>query len=232
MGKVKLGLGLAILFATTSTFAAPLLSVTGQCQKKVQPDRVAIVMSARALEKDAAVASKKVTAQYENLRKEIRKLDLKDLQLRTDNYSVSPEWDYSNNKRTLRGYSASMGLRIETSELGRIADLLMLSSKLGIQDVGSPQTFLSTELSQKEYEACLKVAVQHARSKAEKMASAAGLAIKDLATLNESRASEGPSPVHMAMAKQEMAMDEAQRPTIEIAPETLEVTIFASYNLK
>lgn len=219
-----------ILLSANLASAAPLLSVTGQCHKKVQPDRVAIVMSARALEKDASLASKKVTAQYEALRKDVRKLDLKDLQLRTDNYSISPEWEYGNNKRTLRGYNASMGLRIETSDLQRIGELLMLSAKLGIQDVGSPLTFLSNDLAQREYEACLKVAVQSARSKAEKMANAAGLSVKDLASLNETRPSAEPVP--MAAAMEEKAMDQASAPTIEIAPETVDVTVYASYNLK
>ncbi len=222
---------LILVLVPNLVLAAPTVSVTGQCRKLVTPDRIGVTMTARATEKDPGAAQKKATAQYENLRKEIKKLNLKDAQLQTANYSVNADWEYNNNKRTLRGYTATAGLRIETSETSRITEVLALSAKLGLQDVESPSTFLSPDLTQKEYEACLKVAVESARSKAEKMADAAGKKILELATLDETREPIAlPQPMGKSMQMAEMAADSG--PTFEIRPEQIEVTIFAKYNLK
>ena len=222
----------SLLTVTSIANAAPTVSVNGHCRKLVTPDRIAVVMSARATEKYPRPEQKKATAQYENLRKEVKKLNLKDAQLQTVNYSVNADWDYGNNRRTLRGYTATAGLRVETSETTRISEVLALTSKLGIQDVESPVTFLSPDLNQKEYEGCLKVAVESARAKAEKMAAAAGKSISDLATLDENREMIGPVPQPMAKAMNMTEMASDAGPAFEIRSEQIEVTIYAKYNLK
>jgi uncharacterized protein len=219
------------IFATHIVLAAPTITVNGQCVKEVAPDRFYIIMTARVLEKEAGAAAKKVTAQYEEIRKEVKKMNLKDVKLQTSNYSVNAEWDYSNNKRVMRGYNASMGLRIETSEMTRAGELLVLSGKLGVQDVSSPVTFLSTALSQKENEECLQVAVKSALGKAEKMAAAAGMKIAGLLNLNESGRENAPVPMY-AMTESSMAKSGGQQMNFEIAPLTVNVVISATYNLK
>jgi uncharacterized protein YggE len=222
-----------VLAISQGAYAAPIVSVTGQCHKQVTPDRVAIVMSAHITDKDPASAQKKASALYENLRKEVKKLNLKDQQLQTSSYSVNPEWDYANNKRNLRGYTAIIGLRVETSETSRTSELFSIAQKLGLQDVENPVTFLSPDLSQKEYESCLKTAVESARSKAEKMAEAAGRKIAELSALDES--GQGVSTPPVPMGKMAMAEDDvAAEPKVgfEIKPELVEVTIFAKYLLK
>ncbi len=191
------------------------------------------MMSSRVTDKDPGSAQKKAGAQYENLRREVKKLNLKDQQLQTASYSVNPEWDYSNNKRTLRGYTALIGLRIETSETARASEILALAEKLGLQDVENPSTFLSPDLAQKEYEACLKVAVESARSKADKMASAAGKKVGELASLDETPETvQQPIP----MAKMSMAEDSSggagNRIGYEIKSELMEVTVYAKYILR
>jgi uncharacterized protein YggE len=220
-----------ILIGVQSVFAAPTVTVNGQCVKEVAPDRFYIIMTARVIEKEAGAAAKKVTAQYEEIRKEVKKMSLKDVKLQTANYSVNAEWDYSNNKRVMRGFSASMGLRVETSEMTKAGELLVLSGKLGVQDVSSPVTFLSTALSQKENEECLQVAVKSALGKAEKMAAAAGMKIAGLLNLNESGRDNAPVPMY-AMAESSMAKSGGQQMNFEIAPLTVNVVISATYNLK
>ena len=222
----------ALLFFFFASFylnvwAAPQVMVEGVCQKDVTADRISIVLSARSLEKEASVAAKKVTAKYEEIRQEVKKLNLKDLKLQTINYTVSPEWDYTNNKRSLRGYSANMGLKVETSDVQKAGELLNLSIKTGAQEVSTPMPFLSQSLYQKEYEECLQVAVKSARLKAEKMAQAAGLKVSNLESLSEFKPQSQPGPVYAA----KNMMAEAA-PSFESQPLSIQVTITATYALK
>lgn len=225
----KLSLSLAVLLVGCAAQAATV-NVVGNCYREVSPDRIYIVLTAVTLEKDASAAAKKVSAQYEDVRKEIKKMNLKNLRLQTASYTVNPEWDYSNNKRVLRGYSASMGLRIETSELVRVGEILSLSARLNVREVSSPTPFLSPALSQKESEECLSEAVQSARYKAEKMANAAKMKLSELESLSETRSDGGPRPM---MYASDMATEKVSASVnYEVAPLSVSVSVNAVYGLK
>lgn len=220
-----------LLFLSTAAAAADIF-VTGKCRKDVEPDRVSVVLGSRTTEKDAATASKKVTATYEAIRKEVRKLNLKDLRLQTANYSVTPEWDYSTQKRVFKGYTAAMGLEVETSEIPRVGELFALTSKLGLQDVSGLTTFLSPALVKTEHENCLGVAVKEARVKAEKMSAAANLKLGDLITLSE-MAPDAPMPMMGRSSKMMMAESASDSGAgMEVKPISVEIVIYAKYALK
>lgn len=219
-----------IMLVGSISFAGQL-SVTGECQKEVTPDRVSVTLTSRALEKDPKTASNKVSAQYEKLKAELKKLNLKDFRVSTSGFNVNQEWDYGNNKRTLRGYSASVSLTSETSEVARAGEILDAAAKLNIEEVGTPSTFLSPALEKKEYESCLEVAIKHAKDKAGAMASAAGLSLGKLLTLNENKLMDV-QPVPISRAKTMMADSVASGATFDTRPSNVDVNVYATYDLK
>ena len=223
----------AILCVFSSSLSlASQLSVSGQCQREITPDRVSVTLTSRALEKDPKTASSKASAQYEKVKAELKKLNLKDSRISTSGFNVNQEWDYNNSKRVLRGYSATVSLTNETSEVSRAGEILDIAAKLNVEEVGTPTTFLSPALEKKEYESCLEVAIKHAKSKAERMATAAGLGLGKLMTLNENKGSAEPIP--MAHRQMEMAADMAssQKVSFDSKPSTIDVTVSATYDLK
>ena len=220
----------ALMFMTVSAMAGQL-SVTGQCQKEVTPDRVSVTITARALEKEPKVATAKVAAQYEKMRAEVKNLKLKDGRTSTSGFVVNQEWDYANNKRTLKGYSSAMSLTAETSEVSKAGEILDIATKLNVAEVSTPTTFLSADLAKLEYEGCLANAITNAKSKAQKMANAAGYGLGTLAKLSETK--EQTQPVPLYERSMQFASDEPERKiSYESKPSTVEVTVFATYELK
>ncbi len=220
------------LFGSSLSFAGQL-SVTGQCQKEVTPDRVSVTLTSRVLEKDPKTASSLASSQYEKARSELKKLNLKDSRVSTSGFNVSQEWDYNNGKRLLRGYTATVSLTTETSDVSRAGEILDVAARLNIEEVGTPTTFLSPALAKKEYESCLEFAIKHAKDKAVRMAEAAGYGLGKLVSLNESRDSGQPIPLgNHRQLEMASAAPAGKQISFDSRPSNVEVTISATYDLK
>lgn len=230
-------LSILALLATTA-FASPekFIAVTGQCSRQSPPDRGEINLMVEHKEDSPSSATSKATKAYEKLRAEIKKLNLKDMQLQTSGFSVMPEYDYVGGKQKLRGYRASMGIQVETSEINRLGEVIEVAGKQGIQNASGLQTFMSPERAREVHESCLEEAVKNARLKAERMAKAGSAKIGDVLTIEEFKIERPGPPMPMAGAKMAFASAESAggdaAPGIETRSETVKVTVHVSFALK
>jgi len=210
------------------------ISVTGQCMRKVAPDRGTVTLVSQFVDRSATVASRKATDGYQKIREVVQKMKLKDLEMQTSEYSVQELVDYPNGKRVSRGMQAALGLQIVTSEISRLGDVAALSSQLEINRVENLNTFLSPEKSKTTREACLAEAIKNARDKAIKMAQSVSLKVGDVLLIDENvpLARELEGQAFRAMAKSDSAEGQGQvSPTIESRPETISVNVLVKFNL-
>lgn len=227
----------ALVLAVQPAFAKDpyVVSLTGECYKTVSKDRVSVVAYAEFVENDAGDASKKATDQYETLRDRTKRLRLKDAEYETVDYSVNEEVDWNNGKKIHKGYRARIGLQIETSELGRIGEVLKITSDMKIKNVSGLTTFVSNEKMKSERESCLETALKNARQKADKLAAAGGFKIGSVVRVAEF--ADGPQPGPMPFAKTMMMADAAESrsgggPGLETSSAKLFVKIAAEYEIK
>lgn len=203
------------------------VTVSGNCTKRVEPDRGTITLIAEFNDKTAQSASKKAMETYEQIRAEVKKMKLKDLELQTSNYSVAEDIAWENNKQVKRGFRASLGLQVSTSEISRLGDVLALSSTLKINRVENLSTYLSAKKSKEEREACLVEAIGNAKSKAEKMTTAASAKVGSVLSIDETDGGSIPTPRYMAKAQAMSAVSDESSiaPGIESQPETVTVNV-------
>lgn len=228
MGILSLFVMVGVAVATPPKFVA----VTGHCQKQVTPDRAGLNLTAEVREANAGDAASKVTKQYERLRIDIKKLNLKDQELQTSNYQVRPEFDYSNGKQKLKGYVASLGIELETSEISRIGEVIELATKNGVQNAGGFRTFLSQGKEKETHEGCLEEAIRNARSKAEKMAKAGGTRLGEVLTIEEFKNLIRPPEPPMMMDAMAGAAKAMAAPGIETRSLPTDVTVYVSFALQ
>jgi uncharacterized protein YggE len=166
------------------------VQVEGTCDIKVVPDRGMISFTAENQSKDQTEAVKKTTDQMNELKVKIKNLNLKDLELKNTNYSVYPVREWEKERQVDKGTRATLTLEVTTSEIGRLGATLTEASKIGIQNVGSLQTFLSIEKAQKEYLKCLDIAAEDARVKATQLAKALDFKVGEVIKIIET-----PTPI-------------------------------------
>lgn len=222
------------LFISTSALAlaVPQIAVQGNCEIKVIPDRGTITFSVENQSKDQKTAVGKTNDQINKLKEELKKLNLSDVEMKNTNYSVFPVREYEKEKYVDKGIRASLSLELTTSDIARMGEAMIAASKVGIQNVGALQTFLSQEKSQKEYLKCLDIAAEDARGKANQLAKKLGFKIGDVINLNEVPNIQRPIPMERGMMmKSGMAMDSA--PTqIEAGTQNYSTNIQVTFSIK
>lgn len=212
-----------------------LISVSGDCLRTVSQDRGAITVTSENRDKDPSVAAQKTTDQYAKLLAAVKKINLKDAETETSEYTVNEVLDWTNGKRVSQGYSARMGLHIETSEIQRLGEVIQAAAKMGIKEVAGLNTFVSREKMKLEREACLEEALKNSQMKAQKMAKAVGAKVGLVYSISEEGATT-PGPIFAAeggmRAMNKTMMSSEAPPSVVAGNSKINLSVSVSYLLE
>ncbi len=216
-----------ILFFSVSAHAGEV-TVFGKCEKSVLPDRVALTFSAEHTASTTVQAQRKTTEIYEAIRNEIKKMNFKDQELQTESINVYEDVDWSNNKKTSRGFKSSMSLKFITSEIDRAGSVIPAVLKVGAQGMGQLQLFLSDETYDKAYKDCLSVALASAQDKAKRLLKGHSVGdLKLLEAVEGQNMASGSRPFMMKAMNAVAEMDSA--PGLETKGQKIEVSVTAKF---
>lgn len=209
------------------------ITVSGNCSRTVTPDRGAIVVTADFREDDLKVASKHATEAYERTRDAVKRLNLKDLELRTVEYSMGEVREWDKGRPVPKGFRARMGLRVATSQVDKLGEVIAIAAREGLRDVGNLQSFLSETQELKEQVECLQDAAQNARVKADKLAASLGAKVGEVLHVTESGGFQSP-PQRMMMRSNdsESLAGAPHAPGIEAGQQQLSLSVEVAFALK
>ncbi|MBS1985553.1 MAG: SIMPL domain-containing protein [Bdellovibrionales bacterium] len=207
--------------------------VSGTCSRQAIPDRGALTLTSEATAPDLQSAAKLATQSYEKLRTDIKKLQLADVVLETSEYRLEEAREWVKDHNVSKGFRARMGLRVTSSAIERLGEVMALAATHKIRDVGSLETFLSQNKLKEEQLACLEEAARDARTRAEKLASSLGARVGEVLSLRESWNHSPSQPMPMG-ARGGMALMKAadSAPSVDAGTQTLNVNVEASFALK
>lgn len=206
--------------------------VSGECLTKVIQDRGSVVIGSTIVAKSTKEASERVIKAHESLKVRVLALKLRDFNSETAEYSVNQECSYEQGKRQCEGFRARLTTRFETSEIGRIGEIITISSELGSEEVSDLSTFASPDTLKRAREGCLEVAMKNAASKAQILAKGAGVLLGKLQLVQEVSSHEGVRPFPLARrAFEAAAMSDTApaAPSIDARPLDLKIEITAQY---
>jgi uncharacterized protein YggE len=214
------------------------VTVSGSCIHDVSPDRAHVILVSEFTHPSPDEAFRLASDQYERLRKKIKSMSLKDLELQTSESSVEEVKEWENNKTVSRGFRARMGLKVVSSSTGEFGEVIALAAKEKVKDIGRLSFSLSTAKERSEYANCLEEAAQHAKSKADKLAKALGASVKSVLFINESGgAAPTPYPYPMAdgmmlkSSRVAMSANEAA-PSVETGLLSVSVSVSVGFSLE
>ncbi len=194
------------------------ITVNGTGTVTVDPDVVYVQFGVETTGKTASEAMNRNATIFASVKDALRKAGIAEKDIQTVQFSTFPEYDYNDKQGPkLTGYRVQNIVRVTYRDLKNVGSLLDQLSAAGINRVDS-LTFGSEKMDQYTATALTR-AVQDARAKADVLAQAAGVKVKEVISISQLGTSQ-PPVVYM----QKMAAEAAPSATSAVYAGQLQVS--------
>lgn len=153
----------------------PSIVTTGEATVRRAPDQAFVSIAVETRARTPREAQAQNAAAMTAVQQRVASAGIPKDAVRTTGYSIQQEFDFSNGKRTPRGYVARNGIEVRVDAVEKTGDLLDATVEGGATSVSGVRFELKDRASA-EREA-LRLAVTDARARAEAMAAGAGRAL-------------------------------------------------------
>lgn len=159
----------------------------------------------------------------------MKDLQIKEDDLTTSGYNMSPVYDYAKNPYTILGYSVTQTLSVKIRNFDKIGNVLERGVSLGVNQVNNIQFTIDEPESSRD-EARVK-ALQNAQKKADALARALGVEIVRVVSFSESALGYQPQ---MPYYRDSGVMSAQAAPAPEIQPGTqdVEMNVSVTYEIR
>lgn len=203
--------------------------VTGEGKISVKPDIATVVVGVQATGTTVKDVQDNLNKNSNAVLAAIKKLGIDEKDIKTSNYNMYPDYDYTGTRQRIIGYQASSNLTIKVRDIEKANSVVDEATKAGANSIGGI-TFDVDDKTKAENEA-RKLAVADAKAKAEQAAYTAGFTLGKMINYQEST---GNNRIYPLYAKTDsVAMTAGGAPT-ELATGTTDIimTVTLSYSVK
>jgi uncharacterized protein YggE len=180
----------------------PVLVTVGEGIIKRAPDRAWVTIAAESRAKTPGEAQKLNADVMSGVMLRLRGAGLSSDAIRTSAYELRPEFDYANNRQTLRGYVARNTVEARIDDLPRLGAVLDVAVGAGATTVSGIRFDLKDRTEAEA--AALQRAIADARTQAETAARAAGVKVERILRIEVSRDAVMPPPRPLMAGRAEM----------------------------
>jgi uncharacterized protein YggE len=190
---------------------------SGEGIVKRTPDRAWVTIASEARAKTPQEAQKQNATVMSAVLDRLKGAGISAEAIKTAAIDLQPEFDYANNRQTLRGYVARNTIEVRVDTLPKLGEIIDASVGSGATTIGGVR-FDIQDRSGAEREA-IKMAVADARQRAEAAATGANMKIDRIVRIEEHRA-QIMEPRPMMAMRAGMAQEAATTP---VAPGELQI---------
>jgi len=179
----------------------PAIVAHGEATIKRAPERAWITMTTETRDIKAPDARQKGAEFMTAVQKALKDAGLPADAVRTTGYSLSPEYEWRDNRSTLKGYLVRNQIEVRVDNLDKVADVLEIANtpRGSTITVSGPRFDLrNPEEAQNE---AVRAAVETAMARAQAMAAGARRSLGTILRIDEQSAPVMPGPLPMAFAR-------------------------------
>ncbi len=204
----------------------PIITMTAYGEATVIPDRAQISLGVQSRAVSATAAATENARKQDSVIAGLRSIGIRDSQISTESYSVTPETRYDKDLQAPRtvSYLVANTVRVDISDLRLVGKIIDMSLDHGANQVSSIGFFSSQR--QHAVETAVAAAVSSAKAQATAMAVAAGGRLGPLLQLSNDGQARQPQPEGMFRA---LAANSAQETPILASQQTVTATVTGSW---
>lgn len=159
------------------------LAVTGEGKVFVKPD-IAMI-SVGIIDEGISIEAvrKNIDNKINNVTKVIKEAGVSENDIKTQNYSLTPKYDWANGKQNIIGYSGSSTLQIKIRDTNKVGKVIDNATNAGANSVYGPN-FVVDDKTKFEAQA-RDLAIKNAREKATQLAKSLNLTLGKIVSFSE-----------------------------------------------
>ena len=209
------------------TTQTDLFTVDGVGEVMAKPDQASFTVGVTQIGATSEAAENEVTTTTNTIIEELKRIGIKEDDIKTQNYSVYPNQNFEGGRNSITGYTANQELQVKAESVEVANRALDVATANGATNISGPNFTLNDEDIEKyRSEARLK-AIANAKEKAKELADAAGVRLGRVVSVRES--TDGQPPVPM-FNRAEMAIDAGgDAANIQPGENTVRSTVSLSY---
>ncbi|HEX8932416.1 MAG TPA: SIMPL domain-containing protein [Patescibacteria group bacterium] len=209
-----------------TTTKTNLFTVQGTGEATAVPDTAMITLGVDKTAPTVESAQNQVNAVINKITADLKKLGVEDKDVKTTDYSVNPNYDYTFGQQSPKGYSVNASIDVKMKPLEQANQAVDIATKDGANQVGNVQIVLSDDEQKKLEDQARITAVNNAKNKAQSLANAAGIRLGRIVDVQET---SGGVPLPMFRANTGLNAGAVQaNPPTQLNPGENKVTITVS----
>lgn len=198
MGSVSLILAgqffgpLPLTISQTTTNKDSSFNVTGESEVSVVPDNAQVTLGIEVTKPAVAEAQLQVNQVMNDLTNKLKAMGIEAKDIKTQNYSVYPNYDFSSGRQTTNGYRVSSSVLVNVREFEKINQVIDGAVGSGVTQVGGVAFKLSDEKEEEVKKQAREQAIVKAKKNAEELSGLAGMKLGRIINISEGQGSAQP----------------------------------------
>lgn len=206
-----------------------LFSMQGTGKATAIPDTALLNFGVSKTASSVILAQEQSNTAINKIIQDLKNLGIKETDIKTTNYSVYPNYDYSTGKQTINGYVVTQNLEVKAKPFDKVNTVIDTVTKDGANLVSGISFVLDDKVKKDLEQKARKEAVGNAKEKAEQLASAAGIRLGRIIDVQENQSPRfEPSPLAIGGLQKE---DEIRQTSISPGESTVEITVIIFYEV-
>ena len=207
------------------------VSVSGEGEVSVKPDRARLLLGVDQLSPEVKTAEAQVNKIVRAYLTEAKNLGAKDEQISTTGVSIQPEyiWDEKERQQRLTGYRVRREIAVLITDLDKLGDFILRATKVGVNQVNPPQ-LESSKSKDIENQALVKAA-EDARARARLLAETLGAKLGPVRSVSSQNAGPPPPIMMKSMAMRSESADGSAEMGISLGEIRYRATASAEFDL-
>ncbi len=191
---------------SVTTTKESLFTVDGKGEVSAVPDTAFLNFGVTKESQSVENAKNQVNTVINQITKDLKQIGVEEKNIKTTNFSVNPNYDYTfPGRERITGYTVSANMEVKVKPIEKANNAIDIATKDGANQVGGVQ-FVLDDQKQKDLEnEARMMAIKEAKSKAQSIASAAGIRLGRIVDVKEG---SSPRPIRYALP---MAADLGQK---------------------